>query len=407
MVEGGKAVLDSILSEGSETSDGVALVVDDDKTSRLLLRVALLSIGYKVIEAENGQQAVDLFQQQDIDIVFMDISMPVMDGLEATRLIKESLGIRFVPVIFVTASSGDEILARCIIAGGDDFLTKPYSRSTVRSKTIAASRTQTLYRKVVQLDQQRKREEALAKEVICRGLSANNVPLLGLKTLMRPAASLSGDILLTGLRPDGDLFLLLGSFNQTGLLSSIASLPVADIFRAMTRKGFSAAEILQQINEKLQHIGPTRLLLSGCFVWLQPVNKKISIWNGAMPDACLISRKSCVIKQHIRSSLPALGTTRLAAGDFIFESADVDRSDQLILISDGVCELMDYRGEKLGSKRFEQAVVDGLQTEDVFDHIRIYLERFCAENQVLSDISVVSLPCQLPSHEMFGAEGAT
>lgn len=404
MVEGNQTALESILSETSDRSDGVALVVDDDKSSRLLLKSALLSIGYQVIEAEDGQQGVDLFKRHEVDIVFMDISMPVMDGLEATRLIKESLGIRFVPVIFVTASSGDEALARCIIAGGDDFLTKPYSSSTVRSKTIAASRTQALYRRITHLEQQRKQEETLAKDVIYQGISADNVPLLGLKTLIHPASSLSGDLLLTGFRPDGDLYLFLGNFNKTGLLPSIASLPIADIFRAMTRKGFSAAEVLQQINDKLQHIGPTRLLLSGCFVWLQSAKKQISVWNGAMSDTRLISRRTRSIKQHFRSSLPPLGTTRLAAGDFMFESAGVDNSDQLILTSDGIYELTDYRGDKLGAKRFEQAVLDGLLTEDAFDHVKLCLERFCAENQILNDISLVSMPCLLPSNSVSGSK---
>lgn len=67
------------------TGLGKALIVDDEKTNRLILKSLLLKQGYQTIEATNGQQAVDLFELEKPVIVFMDVMMPVMDGYQAAN----------------------------------------------------------------------------------------------------------------------------------------------------------------------------------------------------------------------------------------------------------------------------------------------------------------------------------
>ena len=110
----------------SSSSLGKALVVDDEKTNRLILKSLLSKQGYQTIEAVDGAQAVELFKQENPTIVFMDIVMPVMDGYEATRQIKGNPALERIPVIAVTsyALSGDE--AKAMAAGCDGYVTKPF-----------------------------------------------------------------------------------------------------------------------------------------------------------------------------------------------------------------------------------------------------------------------------------------
>ncbi len=68
----------------SKDSPKKALIVDDEMTNRLILRSLLKKQGYETLEAENGQQAVDLFRQKSPGIIFMDVMMPIMDGYDAT-----------------------------------------------------------------------------------------------------------------------------------------------------------------------------------------------------------------------------------------------------------------------------------------------------------------------------------
>jgi len=72
----------------SNSGLGKALIVDDEKTNRLVLKSLLGKQGYQTIEAVNGQEAIDLFNRENPSIIFMDVMMPILDGYEATRQIK-------------------------------------------------------------------------------------------------------------------------------------------------------------------------------------------------------------------------------------------------------------------------------------------------------------------------------
>jgi len=105
------------------------LVVDDQETNRAILVWLLEDDGHEVIEAKDGLVAVNLFQESSIDIVLMDVMMPVMDGLEAAKKIKELCGdSRHVPIIFLTALEDDKALSECLDSGGDDFLSNRTTR---------------------------------------------------------------------------------------------------------------------------------------------------------------------------------------------------------------------------------------------------------------------------------------
>ena len=82
----------------SNSGLGKALIVDDEKTNRLILKSLLGKQGYQTIEAVNGQEAIDLFNQENPSIIFMDVMMPLIDGYEATRQIKAASANRFVPI---------------------------------------------------------------------------------------------------------------------------------------------------------------------------------------------------------------------------------------------------------------------------------------------------------------------
>jgi len=110
------------------------LVIEDQEDNRRILRDLLSSVGYEVIEAEDGARGIAAAETQQPDLILMDIQLPVIDGYEATRRIKANPALRAIPIIVVTsyALSGDEDKARA--AGGDDYITKPYSPRQLLAK---------------------------------------------------------------------------------------------------------------------------------------------------------------------------------------------------------------------------------------------------------------------------------
>lgn len=103
------------------------LVVEDQEDNRQILRDLLSNAGYEMIEAEDGEQALEQVAKHRPDLILMDIQLPLMDGYEATRRIKADPDLKSIPIIVVTsyALSGDEEKAR--VAGCDAYVAKPYS----------------------------------------------------------------------------------------------------------------------------------------------------------------------------------------------------------------------------------------------------------------------------------------
>ncbi len=110
---------------------GVVLLVEDNPVNRMIGAEMLKSFGLEVQEAEDGAQALALLERQRVDLVLMDIQMPVVDGYAATRHLRERenrLRLPRVPIVALTANAFDEDAAQSITAGMDAHLAKPYSR---------------------------------------------------------------------------------------------------------------------------------------------------------------------------------------------------------------------------------------------------------------------------------------
>jgi CheY-like chemotaxis protein len=108
------------------------LVVDDDDTNRLVVRLLMERRGHEIIEAASGQIALDTLSAQDIDLVFMDLSMPMMDGFETVRRFRSTTkNARQIPIIALTAHTTQEDRRRCFEAGMNGLIAKPLNVTSV------------------------------------------------------------------------------------------------------------------------------------------------------------------------------------------------------------------------------------------------------------------------------------
>ena len=113
---------------GAAKDAALILVVDDEPSNVDVLCDLLEALGYRTVGAGSGEAALALARDRAPDLVLLDVMMPGVDGLEACRRLKADPATASIPVVFVTALSDAEDRARGIDAGGDDFLTKPFSR---------------------------------------------------------------------------------------------------------------------------------------------------------------------------------------------------------------------------------------------------------------------------------------
>jgi len=108
------------------------LVIDDEEVARQTYRDGLVSLGYRVIEARTGEEGIGRANEDQPDLILMDLAMPGMDGIEATRELKRREETRRIPVIMITAHSGVTERLQALTAGADEFLPKPVYMSELR-----------------------------------------------------------------------------------------------------------------------------------------------------------------------------------------------------------------------------------------------------------------------------------
>jgi CheY-like chemotaxis protein len=109
------------------------MIVDDTDDIRDLLRVQLEMLGYRVIEAECGHEAIELIIGEVPQLVLMDINMPGLDGIEVTRLIRENLRNSTIIIIAFTAMNEAETRRRALAAGCNDYVQKPLESAQLSS----------------------------------------------------------------------------------------------------------------------------------------------------------------------------------------------------------------------------------------------------------------------------------
>ncbi len=105
------------------------LLIEDNPANQLIVRHFLEIVGCKVMCAGNGQQALEKIAAGLYDLVIMDIQMPVMNGYETTRHIRDTLKFRYLPIIAMTANATQENRECCLTAGMDDFIAKPVDQN--------------------------------------------------------------------------------------------------------------------------------------------------------------------------------------------------------------------------------------------------------------------------------------
>jgi CheY-like chemotaxis protein len=121
----GEAVLDREAPVNKANSVATVLVVEDTEDNRQMMRRLLELSGFKVVEALNGREAVEIAREVRPEIILMDLSLPFVDGLAATRQIRSMPDMRTVPIVAVSAHDTSDFHGLALEAGCNAYVTKP------------------------------------------------------------------------------------------------------------------------------------------------------------------------------------------------------------------------------------------------------------------------------------------
>lgn len=371
------------------------LIAEDNAADRMLLSTIVSRQGHRALTAGNGVEAVALFQQERPNLVLMDALMPEMDGFEAARRIKQLAGEELVPIIFLTSLTESEALVRCLEAGGDDFLAKPYNRVILEAKINAMDRLRRLQETVLHQRDLIARhhehlltEQRVAKAVFDKVAHSGCLKASNIRYLQSPYALFNGDLLLAAFKPSGGMHVLLGDFTGHGLPAAIGAMPLAEVFYGMTAKGYAMSDILREMNAKLKRILPVGVFCCATLLNLNFQQRLLEVWNGGLPEGYLRRGADGSVVPLISRHLP-LGVLDPAVFDATYEVYPVELGDRIFLWSDGVLETRNEAGELYGDERLKEVFARCGRSEHLFDAIQQSLTAFRGEAQ--DDVSMIEV----------------
>ena len=375
------------------------LIAEDSATDLLLLSTIVRRQGHQVLTASNGLDAVQVFARERPQLVLMDALMPVMDGFEAARQIKQLAGETLVPVIFLTSLRESSALAQCLDAGGDDFMAKPYNPLILAAKINAMDRLRRLQATVLQQRDLIARhhdyllhEQRVAKAVfdkVAHSGCINAAP--NIRYLQSPYALFNGDLLLAAYTPSGDMHVLLGDFTGHGLPAAVGAMPLAEVFYGMTAKGYGLAQILREMNVKLKRILPVDMFCCATLLCLSTQRRVVEVWNGGMPEGYVhevaSGKRTALVPRHL-----PLGVLSAEAFDDRTEVWPMALGDRVFLLSDGVLDTADSNDQLFGVERLHQVFAANREPDLLFAEIEQALAGFRGEAR--DDVSMVEITLQ-------------
>ncbi len=376
---------------------GCVLVASSSEKNIAHLEKNLLKLGFSTQLATGGEQALELFKSNKISYVLIDIELEDMACHELVHSIRVHINVifddsdRFIPIIILATTENEEQLFSCVSAGSDDFLFKPFTSIAINSRIASLDQMCELK----QLYKSSINEQILAKRILTNALEERSIQFEEIGLLSQSAAIFSGDLFLTERHQDGHLNVLIADFTGHGLSAAIGALPVADVFSAMTKKGFESGYIIENINNKLHTLLPVGMFMACSMLSISSDLKHVKIWNGGMPDIYLREHGTGRIKHKIGSTHIPLGISEVLVNQDELKIIDVDLElgDQLILFTDGLTDAMNSDGDMFGEDRLNQCLQKHGEDEFVFSAIVEAFNKFCGNTELIDDVTLACIPC--------------
>ena len=379
------------------------LVADDHAYNRDLLTFVLEDEGHECIHAENGEQVIELYQRQpDIELMLMDVNMPVMDGISATKKVKESVDDRLLTIIFVTALDNPEVLVKCLDAGGDDFVPKPIDETILVSKLKAHARSQEMYNNLHKAHEELRyhkslmdREHKIVEHVFNSGTNLNSVNTDNVSFYTSSMSMFNGDVVLTAPSPSGGVYLLVADFTGHGLSAAIGCLPLTGIFYDLTAKQGSVGQIADALNSRLREVLPLEMFCCATIIHADQTGQNLNVWSGGMNPILALSPDGKQITASESDYMP-LG---------ILDDEEFDKNEKLLnypldtklyIYSDGVNEAKNTENEEFGQQRVKDLLTQC--GENRIQHITSAVRDFTGNEELGDDLSIVEFSCESIIH---------
>jgi PAS domain S-box-containing protein len=336
----------SIPANLNENSPLSILLVEDSKTQAMLLISLLNQFGHSVHHSLTGEDAIDKFRQIKPDLVLMDITLPGIDGYEATKAIRAEQK-QWVPIIFLTGLHEVADKLRALEVGGDEFFTKPINHSELDAKLKVMGRIHAMQKQLNQYMVEQEEANELAALVMNRYLSASQKDPRVEYSILSASHHFSGDAVSLAKTPDGGLNVMLLDAMGHGLPAAINVLPAIHSFYALSKRGVPLENLVSELNDIVCEFSPTGHFLAATFLNLNNSATALSGWIGGTPTVLIKSDDEINSFNSKNFSLGVLPSNKL---ELEFFKTPWSEKSLLVTCTDGVIESTSKEGEELGEQ---------------------------------------------------------
>ena len=379
------------------------LVVDDDKTNRSLLSIILKNAGYRVVEAEDGQNAIEKGFNTPVDLVLLDIMMPNMDGYEACRRMKEDPGTRDIPVIFLSAKSETRDKIMGLETGGADYVTKPFDKGEVLARVRSQLRIRSLTREVIEKQKQLDNDLKVAAGIQQSLLPSREVPgdsNLEWAWRFKPCEEIGGDIFNILRLDENHYAVYMLDVSGHGVPSALVTVSASQMLQPHTNtlvrydSEGSGNEIIAPVDvvKRLDQEYPMERFdkYFTLVYMLLDTEKGLLRYCNAGHQPSLLLRTDGVIEK-LEKGGPMIGLN--GALPFEEEEIALDPGDRIILYTDGVIEYEKTDLNFYGEERFQMTIKKsaGLSIDALVDAIMDDLMTFGEGAPPRDDITLLAI----------------
>lgn len=395
------------------------LVVDDSRAQRRVLVATLTRLGFDVIEAESGEEALLILGSTHIDLVLSDWMMPGMTGLELCRQFRKMPRDQYGYFILLTSKNEKGAVARGLDIGADDFLTKPISPDELRARISAGDRILRMERElneknrlvIATLDEistlydaldrdlveARKMQMSLVKDKL-RDFGQSQVSLL-----LKPSGHVGGDLVGCFDGGNGTVAIYAIDVSGHGIASALLTARIAGYltdgtparnvaFEAVPGQGFRIRppdQVAQTLNELMVSELKSDLYFTMTLAYVDQGTGDVQIAQCGHPNPAVIASDGAV-RFHGTGGLPIGLVTDATYETHRFKIAPGER---LVLYSDGFTECRDAADEELEECGLAQLLTKnaGLRGGEFFEALTWDLDRFADGQAMPDDISSVVL----------------
>jgi sigma-B regulation protein RsbU (phosphoserine phosphatase) len=412
-------------------AEGNVLLVDDNPENRDMLTRRLQRRGYTVSQAENGAQALEQAASRDFDVVLLDILMPVMDGLEALRRLRETRSVAELPVIMTTAKGESDDVVQALKLGANDYVTKPINfpvalarietqlslrravqqiRSLERDLAARNEELATANGELSQSNARMKRDLQAAARIQQTFLPAATPTLCGVRFAWqyRPCDELAGDTLNVVPLDEHHVGVFVVDVSGHGVPAALLSVTVSRLLSRMTdgcplvRRGSNGgngveivppAEVAAELTNRFPFDAETRQYFTCVYGVLDARSGEFRYVCAGHPGPVHVPKGEAPVRHQPTGRPIGIVPASIATGGYTDHVVNLKPGDRLYLYTDGIPEAENAAQEQFGSDRLQDALArhraEPLQAgvEAVVSHV----EEWCGEAGVADDISILAI----------------